>query len=102
MYELIFETPILGTLVSIGLLILWIVMIVKFFQIAADIRTTRKLFFKLYHKNENKNFSHRANFNDKEKIVSNVISGNESDSAGDVNDPEVLSSLMNLLNQKQN
>jgi len=97
MYELIFETPVLGTLVAIGLLILWIVMIVKFFQIAADIRIIRKLFSKFYYKNENEKFNHLANSNEKDKIISNVISGKENDSTGDVNDPNVLNNLINLL-----
>jgi len=37
---------------------------------------------------------------EEDKIVSNIISGNESGAKGDLNDPEVLNNLMNFLKKE--
>ena len=64
-------------LIGIGFIILLIMMVVKFFQIAADIRIIREKFFK--HSN---------------------LSSQESNSKGDLNNPEVLSNLLSIIDQQ--
>jgi len=85
----------LYVLVGIGLFILSIIMIVKFFQIASDIRKIKELFFKFSDKE-----NIRTSSNNADKVVSNIISGQASNSKGDLNDPEVLNSLLGLINQQ--
>ena len=90
-------------IIGIGLLILLIMMIVKFFQMAADIRIIQEFIVKFYNKNEHEKEKLRRTSSDTaDKIASFVNSYQENDSKGDLNDPEVLDSLLGLINQQKN
>jgi len=92
------EFSIFYFIVGLALLILTIIMIVKFFHIASDIRIIRDILIKFSNKEDMRTSSRNA-----DKVISNIISGQESNSnsKGDLNDPEVLNSLLGLINQQK-
>jgi len=101
MTEAIGALYVLYVLIGVGFFILSIIMIVKFFQIATDIRIIREFIVKFYNRNEHeKEKLRRTSSNTADKIVSFANSYQEGDSKGDLNDPEVLSSLLGLINQQ--
>jgi hypothetical protein len=58
----LFYVTITIALLEIGWIIISIIMIVKFFQIASDVRETKMLFIEFLGKNENKNIYEKLDY----------------------------------------